>query len=180
MGRGQILCQTSYSHHLKNDQLEIKCHYKQSCLVKNLSKETLLRKTCSDSKYRFVFSFKKIPQKKKCKQWLHRVREGGVYTRERTDQLQLSGLGQLESNKKWPMVGYNFEACLAFSLCLLTAALLHAPGSQQHPLEVKWGGGNTFCCCDCLGLCCLPLRLDLFPRSLNKLLQERKAIVKCE
>lgn len=54
---------------------------------------------------------------------------------ERTDQLQLSVFGQLESNKKWPRVGHNTGACLLSSLCLLTAALLMNLGTSSIPLK---------------------------------------------
>lgn len=58
MGRGQILCQTNYSHHLKTYQLEIKCHYKETCLVKNLSKETFSERDAQTQRTEILFSFK--------------------------------------------------------------------------------------------------------------------------
>lgn len=61
---------------------------------------------------------------------------------ERTHQLQLSVFGQLESNKKWPIVGHNTGACLLSSFCLLTAALLMNLGSSSIPLKPNEAAGR--------------------------------------
>jgi len=41
--------------------------------------------------------------------------------------------GQLESKKKWPMVGHNSSACLSSPLCLLIAAILVSLGPSSIP-----------------------------------------------